>query len=199
MSASSHDSSHEWYAIRVKSRCEKMVSDQLVQKGYEQFLPMYLSRRLWTDRVKVLQLPLFSGYTFCRFDIEKRLAILRTPGVVGIVGKGRVPVPVDPRQVEAVRLAVASGQQVKPWTGLHEGQKVRVELGPLRGVVGTLLRYKSASQLILQVDLMQRAMSVEVDETWVVPCEQSLPVVQAPVVQVAPVVPDAQYELAEVS
>lgn len=192
MSVSSHDSSHaghdgnhagrdcnhEWYAIRVKSRCEKMVAEQLQQKGYEQFLPMYLSRRLWTDRVKVLQLPLFGGYTFCRFDIEKRLAILRTPGVVNIVGKGRIPVPVDPRQMEAVRLAVASGQPVQPWTGLHVGQRVRVELGPLRGVTGTLLRYKNESQLILQVDLMQRAMAVEVDETWVVPCEESIPVVQ---------------------
>jgi transcription antitermination factor NusG len=155
-----------------------MVSEQLQQKGYEQFLPMYMSRRLWTDRVKVLQLPLFAGYMFCRFDIEKRLAILRTPGVVNIVGKGPVPVAVDPRQVEAVRLAVTSGQSVKPWTGLQAGQKVRVELGPLRGVVGTLLRYKNEAQLILQVDLMQRAMSVEVDETWVAPCEQSAPVVQ---------------------
>ena len=170
--------SHEWYAIRVKSRCEKMVSDQLEQKGYEQFLPMYWSRRLWSDRVKVLQLPLFAGYLFCRFDIEKRLAILRTPGVVNIVGKGRVAVPVDPQQLEDVRLAVTSGQNVKPWTSLEVGQRVRVELGPLRGVVGTLVRYKNESQLILRVDLMQRAMAVEVAENWVVPCDQSAPVVR---------------------
>jgi transcription antitermination factor NusG len=171
-------SSHEWYAIRVKSRCEKMVSEQLQQKGYEPFLPMYWSRRLWTDRVKVLQLPLFGGYLFCRFDIEKRLGILRTPGVVNILGRGREPMPVDPRQVEAVRLAISSGQSVKPWASFEVGQRVRVELGPLRGVIGTLLRYKNESQLILQVDLMQRAMAVEVDETWVVPCDQPMPVVQ---------------------
>jgi transcription antitermination factor NusG len=169
---------HEWYAIRVKSRCEKMVSEQLQQKGYEPFLPMYWSRRLWTDRVKVLQLPLFTGYLFCRFDIEKRLGILRTPGVVNILGRGREPMAVDPRQVEAVRLAITSGQSVKPWTSFEVGQRVRVELGPLRGVIGTLLRYKNESQLILQVDLMQRAMAVEVDETWVVPCDQAAPVVR---------------------
>ncbi len=171
-------SSQEWYAIRVKSRCEKMVSDQLQQKGYEQFLPMYWSRRLWSDRVKVLQLPLFTGYLFCRFDIEKRLAILRTTGVVNIVGKGRVAVPVDPQQLEDVRLAVTCGQNVKPWASLEVGQRVRVELGPLRGVVGALVRYKNESQLILRVDLMQRAMAVEVAENWVVPCDQSAPMVR---------------------
>ena len=170
--------SQQWYAIRVKSRCERMVCDQLEQKGYERFLPMYWSRRLWSDRVKVLQLPLFTGYLFCRFDIEKRLAILRTPGVVNIVGKGRVAVPVDPQQLEDVRLAVTSGQNVKPWSSLELGQRVRVELGPLRGVVGTLVRHKNASQLILRVDLMQRAMSVEVAENWVGPCDPSVPVVR---------------------
>ena len=169
---------HQWYAIRVKSRCEKMVSEQLEQKGYEQFLPLYWSRRLWSDRVKALHLPLFAGYLFCRFDIEKRLAILKTPGVVNIVGKGRVAVPVDPQQLADVRLAVTSGQNVKPWTTFEVGQRVRVELGPLRGVAGTLVRYKNAAQLVLRVDLMQRAMAVEVAENWVVPCEQSAPVVR---------------------
>jgi len=171
-------SNSEWYAIRVKSRCEKMVSDQLQQKGYEQFLPMYWSRRLWSDRVKVLQLPLFGGYLFCRFDVEARLPILQTPGIVHIVCKGRIPVPVDPVQIENIRVAVNSGQNLQPWPRLELGKKVRVELGPLRGVEGTLLRYKSSTQLILGVDLMQRAIAVEVEESWVVPCTQALPVVQ---------------------
>lgn len=169
----------EWYAIRVKSRCEKMVSDQLRQKGYDEFLPMYWSRRLWSDRVKVLQLPVFAGYLFCRFDAEKRLAILRTPGVVHIVAKGKTPAPVDPQQLESVRLAITSGQTVQPWPRLEVGNKVRIELGPMRGMVGTLLRYKNAAQLILGIDLMQRAVAVEVEEDWVVPCHQPSPLARA--------------------
>lgn len=170
-------SSQQWYAIHVKSRCEKMVADQLQQKGYEQFLPMYRSRRLWSDRVKVLQLPLFAGYLFCQLDIEKRLPILMTPGVIHIVGMGRVPAPVDRLQLESIRLAVTSKQDVKPWPRLEVGQKVRIELGPLQGVVGTLLRHKTSTQLILGIDLMQRAIAVEVQENWVVPCNESAPVV----------------------
>jgi transcription antitermination factor NusG len=167
----------EWYAIRVRSRCEKMVSDQLQQKGYEQFLPMYWSRRLWSDRVKTLEVPLFTGYLFCRFDVEGRLPILQTPGIVNILGKGRIPLPVDPLQIENIRAAVNSGQSLQPWPRLEIGKKVRVEFGPLRGVQGTLLRYKNSSQLILGVDLMQRAIAVEVEEGWVVPCFETAPVV----------------------
>lgn len=165
-------SSEQWYAIRVKSRCEKMVSDQLQHKGYEQFLPMYSSRRLWSDRVKLLQMPLFTGYLFCRFDLEKRLGILNTPGVANIVGKGRVPVAIDPVQIEDIRTAIASGRNVQPWPTMELGKKVRIELGPLRGVVGILMRYKNAAQLVIQVDLMQRAMAVEVEESWVMPFDE---------------------------
>jgi transcriptional antiterminator NusG len=169
------DPNLEWFAIRVKSRCEKMVSVQLQQKGYEEFLPMYWSRRLWSDRVKVMEVPVFSGYLFCRFDVEKRLAILRTPGVAHIVGKGKVPAPVDTVQLDSVRLAIASGQPLRPWERLEIGNKVRVELGPMRGAVGTLLRYKNATQLILGIDLMQRSVAVEVEENWVVPLHQPSP------------------------
>ncbi len=169
------NSNHEWYALRVKSRCEKIVSEQLRQKGYEEFLPMYWSRRLWTDRVKMLEMPVFAGYLFCRFDLEKRLAILRTPGVVHIVSKGKLPAPVDAEQLESIRVALASGQPIQPWARLEVGRKVRIELGPMRGVTGTLLRYKNATQLILGIDLMQRAVAVEVEENWVVPCHQPSP------------------------
>lgn len=163
----------EWYAIRVRSRFERSVSGQLEQKGYEQFLPMYWSRRLWSDRVKVLQLPLFGGYLFCRFDVDKRLPILQTPGVINVVGKGKVPYPVDLTQIENIRAAVNSGQNVQPWPRLDLGERVRVEFGPLRGIEGTLLRYKNATQLILAIDLMQRAIAVEVEEDWVISCRKT--------------------------
>ena len=77
------DSNLEWFAIRVKSRCEKMVSVQLQQKGYEEFLPMYWSRRLWSDRVKVMEVPCGEGVD----DVPSSMVVVflptvRTSGVV---------------------------------------------------------------------------------------------------------------------
>jgi transcription antitermination factor NusG len=157
-----------WFAIRVKSRCEKMVSEQLRHKGYEEFLPLYKSRRKWSDRIKVVEMPLFSGYLFCRFDVENRSAILATPGVFLIVGQGRTPVAIDSHEVESIRLAIQSGQRIEPYSRLAVGQKVRIDEGSLSGVEGRLLRFKGANHLIISVQLLQRAVAVEVDESWVI-------------------------------
>ncbi len=168
-----------WFAIRVKSRCEWAVSDALRQKGFEEFLPLYWSRRRWSDRVKVLQLPLFSGYLFCRFAPADRVPILSTPGVVLIVGSGKTPLPIDSKEVESIRAAVNSGQKIVPWPQLEIGRTVRIEEGSLRGLEGVLLRFKGTNQLILGVRLLQRAVAVEVPENWVVPCKMSVPAMPA--------------------
>jgi transcription antitermination factor NusG len=168
-----------WFAIRVKSRCEWAVSDALRQKGFEEFLPLYWSRRRWSDRVKVLQLPLFSGYLFCKFAPADRVPILSTPGVVLIVGSGKTPLPIDSKEVESIRAAVNSGQKIVPWPQLEIGRTVRIEEGSLRGLEGVLLRFKGTNQLILGVRLLQRAVAVEVPENWVVPCKTSVPAMPA--------------------
>src|ERR1700681_1683610 len=163
-----NDTGLSWFAIRVKSQREKLVSDALRHKGYEEFLPLYWSRRRWSDRIKLVQVPLFTGYLFCRFDVEERNSILKTPGVCLIVGQGRMPIPVDPVEFQNIRLAVGSGQKIQPWHGLEVGNKVRIEYGPLRGIEGTLLRFKGSSHLIVGVHLLQRAVAVEIDESWAV-------------------------------
>ena len=79
-------SAFPWYALQVRTRQEASVSDQLGGQGYERFLPMYKVRRRWSDRIKEMNAPLFPGYLFCRFDPHDRLPILKTPGVIQIVG-----------------------------------------------------------------------------------------------------------------
>src|ERR1700676_1762738 len=164
---------YPWFAIRVKSQCERLVSDTLRQRGYEEFFPQYWSRRLWSDRVKLMQRPLFAGYIFCRFDVDQRRSILDVPGVFHIVGHGKRPLPIDLAEIEGLRVVVRSGQTVGPWAGLKVGRIVRIEVGPLSGIQGTLLRFKGTSHLILGVKLLNRSVAVQVDESWVVPLETS--------------------------
>src|SRR5215469_5369890 len=82
----------EWYALQVRPRTEKFTVQLLNQKGYEPFLPTYLRKRRWSDRVKVLSEPLFPGYLFCRLDARFRLPVLTTPSVISIVGAGKEPI-----------------------------------------------------------------------------------------------------------
>jgi transcription antitermination factor NusG len=90
-----------WYAIRVRSKFERAVSIALSGKGYHEYLPLYRSRRTWSDREKDLDLPLFPGYVFCRFDVQVRLPILTTPGVISIIGMGKIPVAVPDTEIDA--------------------------------------------------------------------------------------------------
>jgi len=114
-------------------------------KGYEVFLPTYLSKRRWSDRAKEVKSPLFPGYFFCRFDVHKRLPILVTPGVIGVVGQGRVPVPVNEAEVLSIKNIVSSGAAVEPWPYIEVGQRVRIDDHALRGLEGILVGRKGTS------------------------------------------------------
>jgi transcription antitermination factor NusG len=156
-----------WYALQVRTRHEVGVADNLGGKGYERFLPMHKSRKRWSDRVKIVDAPLFPGYLFCRLNPQDRLPILKTPGVIQIVGYSGVPVPVDELEINAIQTLVASGVPNEPWPFLAVGDRVRIESGPLRDLVGILVKFKGDHRLVLSVTLLQRSVAVEIDSAMV--------------------------------
>jgi transcription antitermination factor NusG len=164
-------SNHEWYALRVRPQCEKQVSMALHGKGYDEFLPTYRSRRRWSDRFKDIELPLFPGYVFSRFNVHKRLPVLTTPGVLHIVGIGPSPAPVAESEIEALQAVAASGLQACPWPFLEVGQRVRLEEGPLRGLHGVLEQVDDANRLVVSVTLLRRSVAVQIDRRWVRPVQ----------------------------
>jgi transcription antitermination factor NusG len=158
-----------WYALTVKHQHERAIEAALQQKGFEAFAPMYRSQRKWSDRKKEIELPLFSGYVFCRFAHETKARVLSTPAIARVVDFGGVPAAIPAAEIEAVRAIVNSALAVRPWPHLKPGDRVRVERGPLRGIEGTLVREKDALELIVSVQLLQRAVAVQVDAASVVP------------------------------
>ena len=165
-------STNPWYALRVKSKFEAVAAAGLSGKGYEPFLPLYKAKRRWSDRVKELDLPLFPGYVFCRFDALTRLPILTTPGVLAVVGYGREPVALDESEIAAVQAIIASGLPAMPWPFLRTGNAVLIEQGPLSGLEGIVLSLKKECRLIVSVTMLQRSVGVEIDREWVRPIPQ---------------------------
>jgi transcription antitermination factor NusG len=135
--------------------------------GYQCFLPMAKGFRQWSDRMKEVQVPLFPGYVFCRLDPHHRLPVLKTPGVIQIVGAGKTPLPVDEEEMAALQLAAKSGLPTMPWPRLEIGQIARIMKGPLAGLSGIFVKIKSGMKLVLSVSLLQRSMAVEIDRTWI--------------------------------
>src|SRR5262245_30637693 len=127
-----------WFAVQAKTTHEKRVATLFDQKGYEWFLPLYQARRRWSDRVKLVELPLFPGYVFCKFVMGERMSILTTPSVLGIAGIGLAPLPVDEVEIDAIRRVVGSGLELKPEPFLEIGRRVRINGGSLEGLEGMI-------------------------------------------------------------
>lgn len=165
--------SERWFALRVKSRCEKMVASMAQNRGFHEFLPVYRCRRRWSDRHKEVEFPLFPGYVFCRLDPQHRLPLLTIPGVVQIVGIGKIPVSIDDAEIAAIQATVHSGLTAEPWPFLAAGQRVRLDDGPLAGVEGILVGTASHHRIIVSITLLQRSVAVTIERNWVRPLDSN--------------------------
>src|ERR1700693_2548659 len=150
-----------WFALRVRPRHDKTVSLTLRNNGFEECLPLYRARHKWADRFKIVDLPLFPGYVFCRFDASSLLPILNTPGVVDIVRAGRILLPVKDCEIAYLQTLTKSGLNSEPWPYLEVGQRVRIEGGPLIGLEGLLVEIRKSPRLVLSVGLLQRSVLAE--------------------------------------
>ena len=158
-----------WYALYVRSRHEKTVENSLRNKGYSVFSPSYLTKRKRVDRIAEIEVALFPGYVFCQFDSNKRLPILMTPGVVGVVGRGSRAEPVDDTEIASIRTVALAGGSVQPWPFLRLGQRIRLQAGPLAGAEGFFLRVKDEYHLVVSITLLQRGVSVVIEKDAVAP------------------------------
>ena len=158
------DTAMEWFAIRVKSNREKVTQQHLKGKGFEVFLPAYPCTKE-DGRKTHVEVPLFPGYLFCRFQVTNRLPILIVPGVVHIVGLGKKPVPVDESELESIRILLRAGLPLRPDEPYTIGQSIRIQKGPLAGAEGVILGL-GEQRLVVSISLLQRSVSVVLAREW---------------------------------
>lgn len=152
-----------WFAIWTRSRHEKVVHEQLERREIDAFLPTVPRWSRWKDRRKKIDWPLFPGYVFARFEPDSPLPVLKCAGVVSIVSFDGRPAPIPEFEIEGIRRLVESDIQFDPCPFVREGMLVEVIHGPLKGVIGRLVRKGSRDRLVLSVDLIGRAVMVTVD------------------------------------
>jgi transcription antitermination factor NusG len=163
-SAQYPSASQAWFAVHTRSNCEKKVATQLGQREINCFLPTVKEVRLWSDRRKVIDQPLFPGYVFVRIPAEDqtRVAVLRTNGVAGFVGIQGQGIPIPDIEIESIQVLLSSKVPFEPYPFLHVGQKVRIRGGYLDGVEGILSAKNSDRSVVISVDLIQRSLAVRV-------------------------------------
>jgi transcription antitermination factor NusG len=135
----------------------------LAHRGFETFLPLYEGVRRWQDRSKLLSLPLFPCYVFVKGNLDHRLDLVTTPGIHSLVTCAGQIVAIHPDEIEDLRRMVGSGMHVEPHPFLKCGERVRIKHGPLAGVQGILVRKRNLYRLVLSVEMLGKAASVEID------------------------------------
>jgi len=160
-----------WYAIQTRSRHEKVVRDQFEAKSITHLLPLWRKRSIWKDRVKLVDVPLFSGYLFGYFALQDKIAVLETVGVARLVGINGRPVPIPDEQITAVRTMMEHRLPCSPHPYLVEGMRVRIKSGLLAGAEGILIAKKQRHRLVISLDVIHQAVAVDVDSAEVEPLE----------------------------
>jgi len=155
-----------WYAVRTRSRHEKLAARELDAQGINVFLPLINSVRQWSDRRTKVELPLFPGYAFVRVSYltPERVRVLRATGVVNFVGQNPAATWIPDEQIESIRTILLRGVQVKDHPFLNVGQRVRVKSGSLSGVEGILVGVKGSHTLVISVQPIQRSLCISLDD-----------------------------------
>jgi transcription antitermination factor NusG len=153
-----------WYAISTRSRQEKMSASVLQTLGVRVFLPLVSEVHRWSDRKKVVTVPLFSSYLFVQVSASRQsqLRVLKVPGCVNFVGNHSGPIPIPEGEIEAVRSLLAHRTDCSPYPFLNVGERVRIVGGSLNGVEGTLVGKGPDTKLVISIELIQRSMAVSV-------------------------------------
>jgi transcription antitermination factor NusG len=152
-----------WYAVYTRARHEKSVNHQLRTKSIETFLPVYKQRKRWNNGLTVqTEMPLFPGYLFTRIPLDSQLDVLRVPGVVDLVKRGGLPVPVAEQEIMELQVALAA-LCAEPYPFLTAGQRVRIVSGPLSGAEGFLVERRNGYKVAICLNVIQRSFAVEVD------------------------------------
>jgi transcriptional antiterminator RfaH len=155
-----------WYACYTRARHEKRVDEHLSRRGVETYLPLLAQERRWSDRMKVVEVPLFPGYVFGRFTLDQIHQVLTVPGVATVIRQNGFPSAIADEELENVRRFVAAlaetGQVPEP-RRLEPGQAVRVMRGPFAGVEGVVVERRGRRRVLVGLSTIGQGMEIDID------------------------------------
>ena len=153
-----------WFAVQTRSRHEKKAHAELQEKGIQSFLPLFAEKHKWSDRQRVVEMPLFPQYLFVRIAVssDERISVLRTNGVVGLVGTKGSGIAIPDVQVERIQRVIEQKIPYNPHLYLNVGKRIRIRGGALDGVEGILTAVNGDQTLVVSVELIQRSLAVRI-------------------------------------
>jgi len=161
----------QWFAIQTRSRHEKRVNSDLREKAVEAYLPLHHAEHQWSDRRKVVDLPLFPGYVFVKIarEASARVPVLQTDGVLGFLGVRGIGVAIPEEEIAAIKTVLREKIPVAPHPFVQVGEKVRIKGGSLDGLEGLLTGMEGKRSLVISIELIERSVAIRLSGFKVVP------------------------------
>lgn len=151
-----------WRVLRVKTGQEFKVERQLAARSITSYLPAFQALRNFSDRrPETISRALFPGYLFVSFERQQSTDLLSTPHVIDVLSFSGKPAQIEADEMD--RIQAMSQLAGEPWQRLTVGNRVRVVSGPLRGAEGRILRHEGKLQMVIEVDILNRAVKVKID------------------------------------
>ncbi len=153
----------DWNVLKTRSRQENIVAAELAKRGVEAFLPKVGEVKRWSDRRKLVSMPLFPGYVFVKPSAEQIHTLGFVPGGCGLLMNRNTPGAIREKEIDAIRVLLGSKAPIDLHKTLLPGTRVRVLIGPLAGVEGELIQFRNNHRLVINAYLIGQAVSVEVN------------------------------------
>jgi transcriptional antiterminator RfaH len=160
----------KWYAVYTRPRFEKQVVKSLLDQGIEGYLPLIKTMRQWSDRKKMVEVPLFSSYVFVHIDRSAYDQVLQTLGVVKYISfEGKAAcIPSD--QIDKLRIIVDSNEKVETtWETSRKGDSVVVTAGSLKGLKGELITEGDRKKVLVRIQGIDQNLTIEVHSSLIEP------------------------------
>jgi len=158
-----------WYAVYTKTNFEKRIKKYLEQRNIECYLPVHKTLKQWSDRKKWIEEPLFKSYIFVKVSNVEFFKVLDIPGVFNYVSFGGKPQTIPSFEIENVKVFVEHGKQEVIITRekIAHGAKVRIQHGPLKGVIGEVVQMRGHSRIVVRVEALGYCLSLNVTKNMI--------------------------------
>jgi transcriptional antiterminator RfaH len=153
MGLKSNTDIYKWYPVYTHPRAEKKACQALINKGLETYLPLHRQLKKWSDRKKWVEEPFIKSYIFVHIKEHEQTEVLMTKGIARFIYFSGKVTPMPDRQITELKLLMASPYELEiTEEDLQPGEKITVKAGPLKGLTGEIISYRSQKQLALRLE-----------------------------------------------
>ena len=153
----------DWYAIYTKSNFEKKTYNSLQKADFRSFLPLIKEKRVWSDRLKTVMIPLLPSYVFVNCTTVQIPQLYMISGFVRLVSIEGKPCKLKNVEIELMEKVIHSGLQVQITSNCEVGDKVKIIRGPLKGYEGIVERKKGSCRIVFHLETIEESICVEID------------------------------------